>query len=132
MRPMRRRDFPRAGARPTFGRMDVERWILDAARLVEVAGVVTLLVGGIASIGLVLWKARAPSEWYRLYRRYFGHALLLGLEFLVAADIIRTVTHVPNLENVLVLAIVVLIRTFLSFTIELELEGRWPWQPPRT
>jgi uncharacterized membrane protein len=55
-----------------------------------------------------------------------GRAILLGLEFLVAADIIRTVAEVPTLRSVTALAVIVLIRTFLSFTLEVELEGRWP------
>ncbi len=65
---------------------------------------------------------------YTRYRQGVGRAILLGLEFLVAADIIRTVAVSPTFRGVGVLAIIVLIRTFLSFTLELELEGRWPWQ----
>lgn len=65
---------------------------------------------------------------YRAFRQDLGRAILLGLELLVGADIIRTVSEIPTLEKVLVLAIIVLIRTFLSFTLEVELEGRWPWQ----
>lgn len=61
-------------------------------------------------------------------RQHIGRAILLGLEFLVAADIIRTISVEPNLENVSVLAIVVLIRTFLSVALEVELTGRWPWE----
>jgi len=57
-------------------------------------------------------------------------AILLGLEFLVAGDIIRTVVVAPTLENVLILGLVVLIRTFLSFSLQLEIDGRWPWQRP--
>jgi uncharacterized membrane protein len=68
---------------------------------------------------------------YRLYRRGLGRALLLGLEFLVAGDIIRTVTESPTLTEVAVLAGIVLIRTFLSVTLEVETEGRWPWQTAR-
>jgi uncharacterized membrane protein len=57
-----------------------------------------------------------------------GQSILLGLEFLVAADIIRTVAVSPTLESVTVLAAIILIRTFLSFSLELEITGRWPWQ----
>lgn len=57
---------------------------------------------------------------------------LLGLEFLVAGDIIRTVVVHPTLDNLIVLAIIVLIRTFLSVTLQLEVEGHWPWQHPYT
>jgi hypothetical protein len=58
----------------------------------------------------------------------FGRSILLGLEFLVAADIIRTVAVQPSLENVTVLGLIVLIRTFLSFSLEVEIDGRWPWR----
>ena len=57
-----------------------------------------------------------------------GQAILLGLEVLVAADIVRTVASTPTLQGVSVLALVVAIRTFLSWSLALELEGRWPWQ----
>lgn len=64
---------------------------------------------------------------YRAYRQNLGRTILLGLELLVAGDIIRTVAVAPTLKNVLVLGVIVLIRTFLSISIQLELEGRWPW-----
>ena len=65
---------------------------------------------------------------YRSYRQLLGRSILLGLELLVAADIIRTVAVTPTFESVGVLAIIVLIRTFLSYSLELEITGRWPWQ----
>jgi uncharacterized membrane protein len=65
---------------------------------------------------------------YRSYRQLLGRSILLGLELLVAADIIRTVAVAPTYDSVGVLAIIVLIRTFLSFSLELEITGRWPWQ----
>lgn len=60
-----------------------------------------------------------------------GRSILLGLEFLVAADIINTVAVEPTIQSLLVLAGIVLIRTFLSFSLEVEIEGRWPWQRAR-
>jgi uncharacterized membrane protein len=66
---------------------------------------------------------------YRKCRENLGRAILLGLEFLVAGDIIRTVAISPSFESVGVLAAIVLIRTFLSATLTVEIEGRWPWQP---
>jgi uncharacterized membrane protein len=60
-------------------------------------------------------------------RTVFGRSILLGLEFLVAADIIRTVAVQPSLQNVGVLGLIVLIRTFLSFSLEVEIDGSWPW-----
>jgi hypothetical protein len=65
---------------------------------------------------------------YRSYRHGIGRAILLGLEFLIAADIIRTVAVSPRFEGIGILALIVLIRTFLSFTLELDLEGRLPWE----
>jgi uncharacterized membrane protein len=65
---------------------------------------------------------------YRRFRQNVGRAILLGLELLVAADIIRTVAISPTLQSVAVLSGIVLVRTFLSFSLEVELTGRWPWQ----
>jgi uncharacterized membrane protein len=64
-----------------------------------------------------------------LFKNYIGRTLLLGLEILVAADIIRTVALDPTLESVAVLGLLVLIRTFLSWSLVVEIEGRWPWRP---
>jgi uncharacterized membrane protein len=71
------------------------------------------------------------TDVYRRYRRQLGRSILLGLELLVAADIIRTVAVTPTVRSVLVLAAIVLIRTLLSFSLELEITGRWPWQTER-
>lgn len=69
------------------------------------------------------------------FRKTLGRAILVGFELLVAADIIRTIAVEPTLQNVLVLALIVVIRTFLSMSLQVEIEGRWPWQrlepPPR-
>ena len=96
--------------------------------LVDVAGVL-LIVGGllIATVRYVLVFRRNPGS-YKLYRQDLGKAILLGLEVLVAADIIRTVAVTPTLTSVVILAGIVIIRTFLSFSLEVELEGRLPWQ----
>ena len=66
---------------------------------------------------------------YRSFRNRLGRAIILGLELLVAADILRTISTEPTLEQVVVLGLIVLIRTFLSFSLDIELERRWPWQP---
>jgi uncharacterized membrane protein len=96
---------------------------------------------GVAAIvlGLVVAMVRfvAPNRWgtdesYRAFRQDIGRGILLGLEFLVAADIIRTVAVAPTMENVLVLGLIVLIRTFLSMALQVELEGRLPWQQARS
>jgi hypothetical protein len=75
-----------------------------------------------------LLRSGASAELYDDYRANLGRAILLGLEFLVAADIIGTVAVDPTLENLGVLAVIVAIRTFLSFALEVEIQGRWPWQ----
>lgn len=98
-------------------------------RVIDVAGVLAI-AGGIGFTGLLasarLWR-RQPHV-YRNFRQEVGRAILLGLELLVAADIIRTVAVSPTLESVAVLAGIVLVRTFLSFSLEVELTGKWPWQ----
>src|SRR5262245_39894606 len=65
---------------------------------------------------------------FELYRLQLGKALLLGLELLVAADVVRTVTLAPTFDNVAVLGVLVLIRTFLSWAMVVEMEGHWPWR----
>lgn len=67
---------------------------------------------------------------FRSFRYRLGRAIILGLELLVAADILRTISTEPTLNQVIVLGLIVLIRTFLSFSLEVELEGHWPWQRP--
>jgi len=96
---------------------------------VDAAGVIVIIVGAlIATVRFLLHRYTPPDKAYRLYRQDLGRAILLGLEFLVAGDIIRTVAVSPTLLNVINLGIIVVIRTFLSFSLEVELEGRWPWQ----
>ena len=101
------------------------------ARGVEVVGIVTLVLGLVLALfraGSTLVGGRGGEEAYRVVRTLFGRSILLGLEFLVAADIIRTVAVDPSLENVGVLGLIVLIRTFLSFSLEVEIDGTWPWR----
>jgi uncharacterized membrane protein len=101
------------------------------ARGVEVVGIVTLVVGLVMALTRaagVLVGGQGADEAYRVVRTVFGRSILLGLEFLVAADIIRTVAVEPSLENVAVLGVIVLIRTFLSFSLEVEIDGTWPWR----
>jgi uncharacterized membrane protein len=95
---------------------------------------------GIIVIGAVLASVAFLREWfgedafltvYRRYRERLGQAILLGLEFLVAADIIGTVAVDPTFRNVGILGAIVAIRTFLSFALEVEIQGRWPWQAER-
>lgn len=100
-----------------------------AAGLVEACGVLTILLGVALAFPEVVRSAlQGDDDGQQRQRRRLGRALLLGLEFLVAADVIRSVAIAPTLEGVAVLALLVVVRTFLNWTLELELEGRWPWQ----
>ncbi|WP_173528285.1 DUF1622 domain-containing protein [Nonomuraea antri] len=110
----------------------VKQFIEMAGTLLDLFGVL-VIVGGtiIASVvfcGRVARRQEAGT--YPAYRRAVGRTLLLGLELLVAADIIKTVAIAPTFQSVGVLAAVVLVRTFLSFSLQVELEGRWPWHKP--
>ena len=94
-------------------------------------GVGVIVLGVVAAAVMSLRHRPFGADDYRLFRERLGRAILLGLELLVAADIIRTVAVTPTFESAGVLAIIVVIRTFLSFSLEVELEGRWPWSPRR-
>jgi uncharacterized membrane protein len=103
----------------------------QVARGVEVVGIATLVLGLVVALiqaARVLIGGQGAEKAYRVVRTVFGRSILLGLEFLVAADIIRTVAVEPSLENVGVLGVIVLIRTFLSFSLEVEIDGTWPWR----
>jgi uncharacterized membrane protein len=96
---------------------------------VDVAGVCLIAIGLILTTArFLVGVRRGATAAYQRYREGLGRTLLLGLEFLVAADIIKTVAITPTFRSVGILAIIVVIRTFLSWSLELELEGRWPWQ----
>ena len=109
--------------------MQTREFVELAGSAAEIAGVV-LIVGGllIASARYVLAPKKADAPRYQRYRQDLGRAILLGLEVLVAADIVRTVAFTPTMDSLIVLAMIVAIRTFLSWSLALELEGRWPWQ----
>ena len=95
----------------------------------DAMGVVIVATGAfVALLHAVLQRARSVGDRYRTLREDLGRAILLGLEFLIAGDIIRSVVVDPTLMNVAVLGLIVLVRTFLSMTLQLEVEGRWPWQ----
>jgi uncharacterized membrane protein len=96
--------------------------------VIDGAGVLVIVVGILIATARFGLKNHRLTDQYRRYRQELGRGILLGLEFLVAADIIRTVAVVPTLEGVVVLGLIVLIRTFLSIALEVELEGRWPWK----
>lgn len=104
------------------------------SEVIKVSGLILEMVGaaiiGIGTIGSLLSvvSVKTSARQFGTLRRRVGKAILLGLEFLIAADIIRTVAVSPNLAGLAVLAGIVAIRTFLSFALEVEMAGRWPWQ----
>ena len=111
--------------------MSFSEWVTLAGEIVEGIGVAIILVGTVGALvafGVSTAVRDDRKAVYQRGRRGIGRALLLGLEVLVAGDIIRTVAVEPTLTAAASLAIIVLIRTFLSWSIELETEGRWPWQ----
>jgi uncharacterized membrane protein len=100
-------------------------------QVVDGVGVAIVLVGAMVALfpyAALLLLRRATNNDYREVRKRLGRSILLGLEFLVAADIIRTVAISPTLASVAALGMIVLIRIFLSIALQVEIEGRWPWQ----
>ena len=108
----------------------VSRWF-------EFSGIAVIVIGSL----LAVWKIASGAVFRRgvgkpdvgsnlvsAFRKTLGRSILTGLELLVAADIIRTVAIEPTLKSVLVLGLIVIIRTFLSFSLEVEINGKWPWQ----
>jgi uncharacterized membrane protein len=98
---------------------------------IEVTGVGIIVIGATAATAVFVYGGLLTVGWPSAFRRYranLGRGILLGLELLVAADIIGTVAVTPSFENLAILGLIVLIRTFLSFSLEVEIEGRWPWR----
>lgn len=109
--------------------MQLREFVELAGDGAEIAGV-ALIIGGLllASTRYAFSRPADGQSRYQRYRHDLGRAILLGLEVLVAADIVRTVAFTPTMDSVAVLALIVAIRTFLSWSLALELDGRWPWQ----
>jgi uncharacterized membrane protein len=104
--------------------------IEDVGKVIDAIGVAVIVIGIVAAaVTAGRQSLTRQSPVYNDFRQRLGRAILLGLELLVAGDIIRTVAAQPTLETVAVLAGIVAIRTFLSFSLEVEITGRWPWQP---
>jgi uncharacterized membrane protein len=111
---------------------DFKDWVDGVSKVVDAVGVAIVVLGLVVASAMFVSRALRSDQFdpvYRSYRQNLGRAILLGLEFLVAADIIRTVAVDPTFQSAGVLALIVLIRTFLSFALQLEIDGRWPWQP---
>ena len=108
---------------------NIEIYIEYTAKIIEVGGVLTILIGIVLALSKFLFsRQKGNQRSYKFLRQELGKGILLGLEILVAADIIATVVTEPTMDKVLTLGVIVLIRTFLSLSIELEIEGRFPWQ----
>jgi uncharacterized membrane protein len=104
------------------------------AKTIEIVGIFIIVTGAILATAIFIREWTQGQDFPKTYRRYrerLGQAILLGLEFLVAADIIGTVAVDPTFRNVGILGAVIAIRTFLSFALEVEIQGRWPWQAER-
>ncbi len=100
----------------------------------EIAGVAVLAIGSLWALGRAgarLWRGARASV-FEQARQDVGRSILLGLEILIIADIVQTITIDPTLESAATLGIIVLVRTFLSFSLEIELEGVVPWRRSRT
>jgi uncharacterized membrane protein len=96
---------------------------------VDAIGVVVIVVGILVATGRFIFRRQSSHRLtYQYYRQDVARSILLGLEFLIAGDIIRTVAVEATLQNVAVLGMIVLVRTFLSIALHLEVEERWPWQ----
>jgi uncharacterized membrane protein len=111
---------------------DFKDWVDGVSKVVDAVGVAIVVLGLVVASAMFLSHALRSDQFdsvYRSYRQGLGRAILLGLEFLVAADIIRTVAVDPTFQSAGVLALIVLIRTFLSMALQVEIDGRWPWQP---
>lgn len=109
-----------------------QQWVGLGADIVEAIAVV-LIVGYILA-ATVTWLVHSARRWqfglehYQNFRAALGRAMLLGLEVLIAADVVRTAALAPTLGNFESLGVLVMVRTFLSWSIVVEIEGRWPWQ----
>ncbi len=111
--------------------MDVRAIIIQVSAAFEVAGVAVLTVGALiafARFAADLFHRVSESKRYRAFRRDLARAIMVGLEFLVAADIVRSVALEPTFQTVGVLALIVAVRTFLSWSLEVEITGKWPWR----
>lgn len=110
--------------------MEIRSIIEAAGTLLDGLGVAVIVVGVFASgiNAAVRWVRRERDDIYSRFRSQLGRSILLGLELLVGADIVRTVAVAPTINSVLALGLIIVIRTFLSFSLELEISGRWPWQ----
>ena len=102
--------------------------IHTVSQIIEISGLSVVVAGGLFSVIRFFLNIVKDRVAYPVLRKDLGRSILLGLEFLVAGDIISTIAIEPTLTSVSVLGLIVIIRTFLSFSLEVEIDGRWPWQ----
>lgn len=110
--------------------MTFEELILLIEKAFQLAGVLVLVIGAFVAVvcfGVAAIRYRGATRPYERLRQGLGRAILVGLEFLVAADIIRSVAIDPTFQSVGILGLIVLIRTFLSWSLVVEMNGSWPW-----
>ena len=110
--------------------MTYEQLTSDVAKGIEAVGAGIMVGGGLLALGkyaLSMLQPGDPSDRYRRLRRQLGQAILLGLEVLIVGDIVRTIIVDPTLKSVGVLGMIVFIRIVLSFSLEVEIDGVWPW-----
>lgn len=123
------KSFPPSNAGASNSMPDFRLYIEYVARIIEAVGVLIIAIGAaIALIKFIFPLQQNRQRSYKQLRHELGKAILLGLEILVAADIIATVVTEPTMDRVLTLGLIVLIRTFLSLSLQVELEGKFPWQ----
>jgi len=111
--------------------MSYEETISNIVKVVEAVGAAIMVLGGVGAFALFAREVVAAGTAERAYRglrRNLGRCILLGLEVLIVADIVRTIIVDPTLESVAVLGVIVIIRIALSFSLEVEIEGAWPWR----
>jgi uncharacterized membrane protein len=112
-------------------RVTYEERISDVVKVVEAVGAGIMVLGGLGVFVVFAWRVRRRDTRRGAYpdlRRDLGRCILLGLEVLIVADIVRTIIVDPTLESVAVLGVIVVIRIILSFSLEVEIDGVWPWQ----
>ncbi|WP_179345422.1 DUF1622 domain-containing protein [Winogradskyella ursingii] len=112
---------------------EIDNIVSQAAKITEIIGILIIFFGVIYSLLQFLYKlAKSSESKYMTLRISLGKCILLGLEILIAADIMATVVTIPDLKSVVTLGIIVIIRIILSLSIQVELEGKFPWQKEKT
>ena len=115
-----------------LGELTVGDWAIarDISEWMEIVAIAVIAISVVIAMTLAIrvTMTTSPSEGQETFKHHISRGLLVGLDLLIAADIIRTVTLEPTLENVAALGLLVIVRTFLAWTLQLEAEGHWPWQ----